>query len=139
MIPMTWKNIEPAKVHRLFYPQVAAVLTGEYNQRIGAMPAIWRMPLSFSPPFTGVAVALEHETYKMILAAQAFGINWLECSQAEQVSELGELTGRELANKLSAVRSHRSRAVRLLNRSSRRLRPWLNVDSKKVFEQGRMN
>ena len=60
------------------------------------------MPLSFSPPLIGVAVAPEHETYKMIL--DAFGMNWLEYWHAEQVSELGGLTRREFANKLFAVR-----------------------------------
>lgn len=104
MISMTWKNIDPAKVHRLFYPQVVVVLTVEHNQRIGAMPATWCVPLSFSPPHPGVAVALEHETSKMILDAQAFGINWLEYSYAEQITELGELAGGEYANKFSAVR-----------------------------------
>ena len=103
MILMAWKDVAPAKVHRLFYPQVAVVLTVEHNQRIGAMPAIWCMPLSFSPPLIEVAVAPKHETYRMILDSHAFGINWLEYSHAEQVTELGELSGREFANKLSAV------------------------------------
>ena len=104
MILTAWKDVAPAKVHRLFYPQVAVVLTVEHNQRIGAMPAYGVCHYPLSPPLTGVAVAPEHETYRMILDSQAFGINWLEYSYAEQVTELGELSGREFANKLSAVR-----------------------------------
>jgi len=103
MILMTWKDVDPAKVHRLFYPQVPLVVTVEHTRRIGAMPAIWCMPSSFNPPLIGVSVAPEHETYKMILEAQAFAINWLEYSYAEQVGELGETSGREYVNKLSTV------------------------------------
>lgn len=61
------------------------------------------MPLSFNPPLIGIAVAPEHETYKMILKARAFGIIWVQYSQAEQVGNLGEISGREYPNKLSAV------------------------------------
>jgi flavin reductase (DIM6/NTAB) family NADH-FMN oxidoreductase RutF len=62
MILMTWKDVDPAKVHRLFYPQVPVVVTVEHTRRIGAMPAIWCMPLSFNPPLIEVSVAPEHET-----------------------------------------------------------------------------
>ena len=100
---MTWKEIESAKVHRLFYPQVPVVVTAEFQGRIGGMPAIWCMPLSFRPSLVGVAVAPEHETYKMIAGTQSFGMNWLNFSYAEQVSQLGEISGKEQPDKLSAV------------------------------------
>jgi len=103
MILMAWKDVNTAKVHRLFYPQAPVIVTVERTARIGAMPAIWCMPLSFNPLLIGVSVAPEHETYKMILEAQAFGINWLEYSYAKQVGELGETSGRECVNKLSSV------------------------------------
>jgi flavin reductase (DIM6/NTAB) family NADH-FMN oxidoreductase RutF len=103
MILMAWKDVNTAKVHRLFYPQVPVIVTVERTARIGAMPAIWCMPLSFNPPLIGVSVAPEHETCKMILDTQAFAINWLEYSYAEQVGELGETSGREYVNKLSTV------------------------------------
>jgi flavin reductase (DIM6/NTAB) family NADH-FMN oxidoreductase RutF len=44
-----WKEIDRAKVHRLFYPQVPVAVTAEFEGRIGGMPAIWCMPLSFTP------------------------------------------------------------------------------------------
>jgi len=48
------------------------------------MPAIWCMPLSFNPPLVGVAIAPEHETYRIIMDAGAFGTNWLAFSHARQ-------------------------------------------------------
>lgn len=100
---MTWKHVGLAKVHRLFYPQVAVVVTVEATGRVGAMPASWCIPLSFNPPFAGLAIASEHEIYKMIVEAQALGINWLDYSHAQQIGELGEISGSEYSNKLSAV------------------------------------
>jgi flavin reductase (DIM6/NTAB) family NADH-FMN oxidoreductase RutF len=100
---MNWNHVDPSKIHRLFYPQVPVIVTVESKGRIGAMPAICCMPLSFKPPLIGIAIAPEHETYKMILEAQAFSINWLDYSHADQVGELGEISGKEYAEKLAAV------------------------------------
>jgi flavin reductase (DIM6/NTAB) family NADH-FMN oxidoreductase RutF len=100
---MSWKKVNPAKIHRLFYPQVPVVITVGFGGRIGGMPAIWHTPLSFKPPLIGIAIAPEHETYKMIMGAKAFVVNWLDFSYAEQVGELGEMAGRDYEDKLSAV------------------------------------
>jgi len=100
---MPWKSVDPAKVHRLFYPQVPVVITAEFEGRVGGMPAIWCMPLSFNPPLVGAAIAPEHETYRIITGAQAFGINWLDFTYAKQIGELGEISAKEHENKLSAV------------------------------------
>jgi flavin reductase (DIM6/NTAB) family NADH-FMN oxidoreductase RutF len=67
------------------------------------MPAIWCIPLSFNPPLVGVAIAPEHETYRIIMGARAFGINWLDFSHAGQVCELGETSAKSDTNKLSAA------------------------------------
>ncbi len=100
---MPWKDVDPAKVHRLFYPQVPIVITAEFEGQIGGMPAIWCMPLSFNPPLVGVAIAPDHETYRMITGARAFGMNWLNFSYAAQVGELGETSAKGVRNKLTAV------------------------------------
>ena len=100
---MLWKNVNPARIHRLFYPQVPVVITVEFDGRIGGMPAIWYTPLSFRPPLVGVAVAPEHKTYEMISGAKAFGVNWLDFSYAKQVGQLGDTSGQYYVNKLSAV------------------------------------
>ena len=100
---MTWRNVDLQKMHRLFYPQVPVVVTAQFGKHVGGMPAIWCMPLSFNPPLVGLAIAPEHETYRLILSAQAFGVNWLTLSHADKVGELGETSGTSYANKLSEV------------------------------------
>ena len=103
MIALPWRTVEPAKIHRMFYPQVPVVITTEFQGHIGGIPAIWCMPLSFNPPLIGVAIAPEHATYEMLIGAQAFGVNWLNFSFAKQVGELGENSAKEVTDKLSAV------------------------------------
>jgi flavin reductase (DIM6/NTAB) family NADH-FMN oxidoreductase RutF len=100
---MLRKDVDPAKIHRLFYPQVPVIITAEHGGLIGGMPAIWCMPLSFKPPLVGVAVAPEHETYRIITGARAFGMNWLNFSYAAQVGELGETSAKDVKNKLAAA------------------------------------
>lgn len=100
---MPWKDVDLAKFHRLFYPQVPVVVTCEFEERVGVMPAIWCMPLSFNPPLIGVAIAPEHETYKLIMGARAFGINWLDFSYSGQIGELGETSAKATTNKLSSA------------------------------------
>jgi flavin reductase (DIM6/NTAB) family NADH-FMN oxidoreductase RutF len=103
MVFMAWKRVDPKKIHRLFYPQVPVVVTVEWSGRLGALPAIWCVPLSFTPPLVGAAVAPDHETCKMILKTRDFGINWLEFAYADRVGRLGEISGKGRANKLSVV------------------------------------
>lgn len=103
MIALSWKNVEPAKIHRLFYPQVPVVITTEFEGHIGGMPAIWCMPLSFNPPLVGVAISPEHATYKLLIGAQAFGVNWLNFSFTKQMGELGETSAKGVRDKISAV------------------------------------
>jgi flavin reductase (DIM6/NTAB) family NADH-FMN oxidoreductase RutF len=100
---MPWKDVDLTRIHRLFYPQVPVVITSEFDGRVGGMPAIWCMPLSFNPPLVGVAIAPEHETYRIIMGARAFGINWLGFSLAGQVCELGETSTKAYTNKLSVA------------------------------------
>jgi len=100
---MPWKDVDLARIHRLFYPQVPVVITSEFDGRVGGMPAIWCMPLSFNPPLVGVAIAPEHETYRIIMGARAFGINWLGFSHARQIGELGDTSAKNYNNKLSAA------------------------------------
>lgn len=109
---MLWYDVELSKFHRLFYPQIPVVVTVEFAGRIGGMPAIWCMPLSFSPPMVGVAVNPEHDTYGKIVGARAFAVNWLDFSFAEKVARLGETSGKEYPDKLAAVGLTTRRGVR---------------------------
>jgi flavin reductase (DIM6/NTAB) family NADH-FMN oxidoreductase RutF len=61
------------------------------------------MPLSFTPPLVGVAIAPEHETYKILTQAQAFAVNWLDFRYARKVGVLGEPSSRDVRDKISSV------------------------------------
>jgi len=100
---MQRNEISLAKFHRLFYPQVPVVITAEFQATVGAMPAIWCIPLSFKPPLVGVAVAPDHETSRLIKGARSFCVNWLDFSHANQIGVLGDISGKGHANKLSIV------------------------------------
>ena len=100
---MPWKSVNPDNVHRLFYPQVPVIIAVNFHDRVGGMPAIWCMPLSFKPPLVGVAIAPEHETFKMIVQAEAFAVNFVSVHYAEQVGVLGESSSREIRNKLASA------------------------------------
>jgi len=66
---LVWNDVGGDKFHRLFYPQVPVIITSQFEGRVGGMPAIWCVPLSFKPPLIGVAIAPEHETYKILIDA----------------------------------------------------------------------
>jgi flavin reductase (DIM6/NTAB) family NADH-FMN oxidoreductase RutF len=100
---MPWKDVIFDKFHRLFYPQVPVLVTTQFQGHVGGMPAIWCMPLSFKPPLIGVAIAPEHETYKILTQAQAFAINFVDFRYIKQVGELGETSSEGRKDKLSSV------------------------------------
>lgn len=96
-------RVDPARIHRLFYPQVTVILTSQFKGRIGGMAAIWCTPLSLKPPLIGVAIAPGHETYRIINRAKAFAINFVDFHFAKKVAEMGERSSKRLRNKLLAV------------------------------------
>ena len=100
---MPWKDVASDKFHRLFYPQVPVLVTAQFQGHVGGMPAIWCMPLSFKPPLIGVAIAPEHETYKIVTQAQAFALNFVDFRHVKRVGELGETSSKERKDKLSSV------------------------------------
>jgi flavin reductase (DIM6/NTAB) family NADH-FMN oxidoreductase RutF len=100
---LPWNDVDPDKIHRLFYPQVPVIVTTQFRERVGAMSAIWCVPLSFKPPLIGVAIAPEHETYKILVEAQAFAVNFVDFRHAKRIGELGETSSKKLRDKLSSV------------------------------------
>jgi flavin reductase (DIM6/NTAB) family NADH-FMN oxidoreductase RutF len=100
---MPWKEAAFDKFHRLFYPQVPVLVTSQFQGRVGGMPAIWGMPLSFKPALVGVTIAPEHGTYRILAQAQAFALNFVDFRHVKQVGELGETSSKECKDKLSSV------------------------------------
>jgi flavin reductase (DIM6/NTAB) family NADH-FMN oxidoreductase RutF len=78
------------------YPKVAAILTVNAVGRKNAMAAAWHSAISFEPPLYGVAVAPKRHTYKLIVEAGEFGINFMPFEAAELIASVGGSGGSEI-------------------------------------------
>jgi flavin reductase (DIM6/NTAB) family NADH-FMN oxidoreductase RutF len=78
------------------YPKVAAILTVNAGGKKNAMAAAWHSAISFKPPLYGVAVAPKRYTYKLIVEAKEFGINFVPFEKAEIIASVGGSGGGEM-------------------------------------------
>jgi flavin reductase (DIM6/NTAB) family NADH-FMN oxidoreductase RutF len=78
------------------YPKVAAILTVNASGKKNAMTAAWHSAISFKPPLYGVAVAPKRHTYKLIVEAGEFGINFIPFEAAELIASVGGSGGGEI-------------------------------------------
>lgn len=78
------------------YPRVAVILTVNAGGKKNAMAAAWHSAISFKPPLYGVAVAPKRHTYKLIVEAGEFGINFVPFEAAELIASVGGSGGGEM-------------------------------------------
>jgi len=78
------------------YPRVAAILTVNAGGKKNAMAAAWHSPISFNPPLYGVSVAPKRFTYKLIVEAGEFGINFVPFESAEIIASVGGSGGSQM-------------------------------------------
>jgi len=78
------------------YPRVAAILTVNAGGKKNAMAAAWHSAISFKPPLYGVSVAPKRYTYKLIVEAAEFGINFVPFEKAELIASVGGSGGGEI-------------------------------------------
>lgn len=96
------KAVGKDKVHRLFYPVVPVLITSRHESRVGCMPAISCTPLSFNPLLIGVAISPKNSTHGLVEKSGYFAVNWLSHVHASKVAYMAEVSGREVADKISA-------------------------------------
>lgn len=89
------------RVHRLFYPVVATVVTSAHEGEVAAMLASSCMPISLKPPIIGVAVMTTHRTHRVIKSARSFAVCWISIESLEKLKKLGEKTPSGIKDKLS--------------------------------------
>jgi flavin reductase (DIM6/NTAB) family NADH-FMN oxidoreductase RutF len=77
------------------YPRLATIVTSHARGRDNAMAVAWHAPLSFNPPLIGVAITPKRFSYKLILEAGEFGINFLPLEKAELIAAVGGSSGGE--------------------------------------------
>lgn len=97
------KPVDKRMFHRLFYPTVPVIVTTKSEGKVGGMTAAWSMPLSFIPPLVGVSIAPERYTYRLLMNASHFAINFVDFRHVEKLSFVGDISGRYLEDKFSVA------------------------------------
>jgi flavin reductase (DIM6/NTAB) family NADH-FMN oxidoreductase RutF len=93
-------KVSPSLVHRLFYPQVPAVLSVQYMGRVSAMPVVSYASVSDTPPLVAVACNPLSFTCKLVLKASAFSLCILNRRHADAIAKLATTSGSNVKDKL---------------------------------------
>jgi flavin reductase (DIM6/NTAB) family NADH-FMN oxidoreductase RutF len=94
-------NVDPSLIHRLFYPQVPAVLSAMVGTRVSAMPVVSYTSVSDSPPMVAVSSAPSHYTCKLVLEAGCFSLCILDRDHAGAIARLASVSGSKVEDKLA--------------------------------------
>lgn len=101
-------KVDPSLLHRLFYPQVPAVLAAQFRGRVSAMPVVSYASVSTSPPLIAVACNLDSFTCKLALKASSFSLSLLGRDETTKLDKLATTHGSDVKDKLaSAGLAHR--------------------------------
>jgi len=90
------------RFHRLFYPQVPAVLTASHVDGVGALLATSVMPVSLKPAYIATALAKTHRTTRLVENSNSFCVCWVSYEQVDIVEKLSEPTPEKASDKLKA-------------------------------------
>lgn len=96
-------EVKPALLHRLFYPQVPAVLSAQYNGKVSAMPVVSYASVSVRPPLVAVGCDPASFTFKLASRAGAFSLCLLDRKRLKAIERLAATSGRTVDDKLQAA------------------------------------
>ena len=108
---MTMKKVKPELLHRLFYPQVPAVMSVKLGTRVSAMPVVSYSAVSESPPIVAVACAPGASTCRAALKAKAFSLCILDDRHVGSMERLVAARGYEVEDKLLAAGLRHSKGL----------------------------
>jgi len=94
-------KVDPSLIHRLFYPQVPAVLSAMAGRRVSAMPVVSYTSVSDSPPMVAVSSVPSHYTCKLVLEAGCFSLCILDRTYAGAIARLASVSGAKTEDKLA--------------------------------------
>lgn len=100
-------------IHRLFYPQVPAVLSARHRGRVSAMPVVSYVSVSDEPPLVGVGCNPSTFTCQLALKSKAFSLSLLGSAHFRSVEELASMHGTAVKDKLHAVGLEHRRGTKL--------------------------
>lgn len=95
------KIVPKDRFHRLFYPQVATVVTSASRDETGGLLASSVMSTSFNPPMVALALGKGHRTTKLVEESRAFAVNWLSYDKLPAMEKLAQPTPAGVKDKLS--------------------------------------
>jgi flavin reductase (DIM6/NTAB) family NADH-FMN oxidoreductase RutF len=102
------KEVDPSKIHRLFYPDVPAVLCASHLGRVSAMPVVSYASVSETPSLVAVSCDPGAFTYRIISKSRLFSLCILDRSHTPALEFLASHSGRSTMDKLvDAGLSHR--------------------------------
>lgn len=93
-------RVPAERVHRLFYPQVPAVVTASYGDEVGGLLATSIIPVSMNPCLIGVALGRDHRTTRLVEMSDCFGVCWVSYEQVERLSKLAQPVPAHVKDKL---------------------------------------
>lgn len=79
-----------------YYPLLVAVVGINTDYKRNLIPVVWHTALSFSPPLYAVSISPKRFSFRLILEAQAFSVNFLSYEYLELVDKLGSISGRDI-------------------------------------------
>jgi flavin reductase (DIM6/NTAB) family NADH-FMN oxidoreductase RutF len=106
-------KVDPKLIHRLFYPQVPAILSAQLSNRVSAMPVVSYAAVSDSPPLVAVACNPVGFTCKLALKAKGFSLSLLDRKQLSVFDKLATTSGSKVPDKLKAAGLAHKRGTRL--------------------------
>ena len=106
-------KVDPSLIHRLFYPQVPAVLSAMVGKRVSAMPVVSYTSVSDTPPMVAVSSVPSHYTCKLVLEAGCFSLCILDRDNAGAIARLGSVSGSRVEDKLTDAGLKHSRGEKL--------------------------
>jgi len=106
-------DIDFKLIHRLFYPQVPAVLSATYLGRTSAMPVVSYASVSDSPPLVVIGCNPDAFTCKLALKAKTFSLSLVSSPQLKSVERLAQVRGSAVKDKLLKVGLRHHRGTKL--------------------------
>ena len=97
------RRVDPALAHRLFYPEVPAVLAASSGKTVAGMPVVSYSALSQRPPLLGVSCARDSFTLRIATAAKAFSLSLLGEEHVSALAYLASHKGGYGSDKLEAA------------------------------------
>jgi flavin reductase (DIM6/NTAB) family NADH-FMN oxidoreductase RutF len=106
-------EVEPTLIHRLFYPQVPAVMSAKLGRRVSAMPVVSYSSVSDAPPLVAVSCYPTGFTCRLAQRAGSFSLCILDRDHGDAIARLATVSGAKVRDKLADAGLKYARGTKL--------------------------